>query len=84
MEAKKNKKLSIVNIVSGGLSFLLLLPNGQWWLGAFAAGMAFILARFGLKSTFRQERICAGVSIALAVAGIVVYILFLVRGYSDV
>ena len=77
--------VSALNILLGGLAFLMVLPGAYFWIGFVGAVLALILGTLAKKSPLKSKRICGIVGISLAVAGALVYvILMFAAGYRYV
>ena len=70
MRLTKSLVLSVLGLVCGALSFLLLVPTGYWtWIGVVCALFAVVYGWFGRQKTKLEQRLSfAGIVLAMIAA----------------
>lgn len=65
---------SVLNIMLGAMSFMMLLDGAWWYIGIIAAIMALILGWPGRKNRQGEEKKPAIAGVVLAIAGTLAYL----------
>ena len=70
MRVTKTLVISIMGLVCGALSFLLIVPTGYWtWIGVASALFAVVTGWFGKQKTKLEQRLSfAGIVLAMVAA----------------